>query len=51
MNLGNHLQLRTFAITVYFNLKKHILWSRYSLFSEASDFLFGWNSSFYETRR
>lgn len=49
MNLGNHLQLCTFAITVYFNLKKHIIWSRQSLSSEASAFV--WNSSVYETQR
>jgi len=51
MNLGNHFLLCTFAITVYFNLKKYILWIRKSLVSEASDFLFGQNSSFYEKRR
>ena len=50
MNLGNHLQLCIFAIIVYFNLKKHILWTRQSVSSEASAFLFGRNTSFYETR-
>jgi hypothetical protein len=51
MNLWNHTQLCIFAITVYFNLKKHILWTRESLSSEASDFLFSRKSFFYETRR
>jgi len=51
MNLCNHIQLCTFAIIVYFNLKKHILWIRESFSPEASDFLFGRKSFFYENRR
>jgi len=51
IHLGNHPQLCTFAMTVYCDLKKHILCSRQRLSSEVSDFIFGQNSSFYETRR